>query len=70
MRPLLLALPATLALSAAMPAGVAADLTTQTDATLSCSDNHSVVMTLDQTGLTNLLADYRASTPAVCSHAR
>lgn len=60
MRPLLLALPATLALSVAMPAGAAADLTTQTDATLSCSDNHSVVMSLDQTGLTNLLADVQS----------
>jgi hypothetical protein len=60
MRPLLLALPATLALSVAMPAGVAADLTTLTQATLSCSDNHSVVMSLDQTGLTNLLADVQS----------
>src|SRR5579859_615401 len=60
MRPLLLALPATLAMSVAMPAGVAADLTTQTEATLSCSDNHSVVMSLDQTGLTNLLADVQS----------
>jgi hypothetical protein len=38
----------------------AADLTTQTQATLSCSDNHSVVMSLDQTALTNLLADVQA----------
>src|SRR5579859_8029853 len=60
MRPLLIALPAALALAAAMPAGVAADLTTQMDATLSCSDNHSVVMTLDQTGLTNLLTDVQS----------
>ena len=60
MRPLLLALAATLALSVAMPAGVAADLTTVTDVTLSCSDNHSVVMTLDQTGLTNLLAEVQS----------
>ena len=60
MRPLLLALPATLALSVAMPAGVTADLTTLTDATLTCSDNHSVVMSLDQTGLTNLLADVQS----------
>ena len=60
MRPLLLALAATLALSVAIPAGVAADLTTLTDVTLSCSDNHSVVMTLDQTGLTNLLADVQS----------
>lgn len=60
MRPLLLALPATLAFSVAMPVGVAADLTTQTHATLSCSDNHSVVMSLDQTGLTSLLADVQS----------
>jgi len=60
MRPLLLALAATLPLSVAMPAGVAADLSTQTDATLSCSDNHSVVISLDQTGLTDLLADVQS----------
>jgi hypothetical protein len=60
MRPLFLALVAPLALTLSTPLSAAADLTTQTDATLSCSDNHSVVMSLDQTALTNLLTDVQA----------
>src|SRR5216684_707940 len=60
MRPLFLALVAPLALTVATPLGVAADLTTLTQATLSCSDNHSVVMSLDQTALSNLLTDVQA----------
>jgi hypothetical protein len=60
MRPLLIALLAPLVLTIATPLSAAADLTTQTQATLSCSDNHSVAMSLDQTALTNLLADVQA----------
>jgi hypothetical protein len=60
MRPLFLALAAPLALVIATPLGVAADLTTQTDATLSCADGHSVVMSLDQASLTNLLSEVQA----------
>jgi hypothetical protein len=60
MRPLFLALAAPLALTLSTPLSAAADLTTQTEATLSCSDNHSVVMSLDQTALTNLLGDVQA----------
>jgi len=57
MRRLLLPLAAPLVLIAMTPVGAAADLTSQTQATLSCSDGHSVVMWLDQTALTNLFAE-------------
>jgi hypothetical protein len=60
LRRLILALCAPLAFGALTPMGVAADLATQTQATLSCSDGHSVVMSLDQTGLTNLLGEVQA----------
>src|ERR1700719_3361000 len=40
--------------------GVAADLATSTQATLSCSDGHSVAMAIDQAGLTNLVSEVQA----------
>jgi hypothetical protein len=52
--------PSDMYIVASRPGSVAADLVTSTQATLTCNDGHSVVMTLDQTGLTNLLAEVQA----------
>jgi hypothetical protein len=66
MRRLVLAFAVSLGLAAAFgggvgrPGSVAADLVSSTQATLTCNDGHSVVMALDQTGLTNLLAEVQA----------
>jgi len=60
LRRLILALGASLVLVATMPLGADADLATQTQATLSCSDGHSVAIALDQAGLTNLLGEVQA----------
>lgn len=49
-----------LGLMAIWPGSVAADLVSSTQATLTCNDGHSVVMWLDQTALTNLMAEVQA----------
>jgi len=60
MRRLVPALAVSMGLMAAWPGGAAADLVSGTQATLTCNDGHSVVMVLDQSGLTNLLAEVQA----------
>lgn len=61
MRKLVTALCGALALLFPTALGAHADLTSTVTATLSCSDGHSVVMTLDQLGLTNLLSEVQAA---------
>ncbi|TMF84571.1 MAG: hypothetical protein E6I07_12300, partial [Chloroflexi bacterium] len=62
MRRLVLALVASLGLTAGMSLGVAADisLTENTQVTLSCSDGHSAILYVDPMTLTNLVADVQA----------
>jgi hypothetical protein len=60
MRRFVPALAVSMGLMAAWPGGAAADLVSGTQATLTCNDGHSVVMVLDQSGLTNLLAEVQA----------
>jgi hypothetical protein len=64
MRRLVLGFAVSLGVAAAFGGGVgrpvAADLVSSTQATLTCNDGHSVVMALDQTALTNLLAEVQA----------
>lgn len=45
---------------AAWPASTAADVVSGTQTTLTCSDGHSVVMSLDQTALANLVTEVNA----------
>lgn len=47
----------TLGFTATAPRSVGADLVGSTRATLTCTDGHSVAMSLDQTALANLLAE-------------
>lgn len=60
MRKLVTALAAALALCFPTALAGHADLTNAVTATLSCTDGHSVVVTVDQLGLTNLLSDVQA----------
>jgi hypothetical protein len=60
MRRLILAVTATLGLTASAPQGVAADLISLTQVTLSCNDGHSVGLSVDQTTLTSLTADVQS----------
>jgi hypothetical protein len=62
MRRFVLVLVASLGLTGATSLGAGADigLTETTQATLSCSDGHSVVLSVDPTTLTNLTADVNA----------
>jgi hypothetical protein len=60
MRRFVLALSATLGLSAATSPGVSADLISGTQATITCNDGHSAILFVDQTTLTNLAAEIQA----------
>jgi hypothetical protein len=60
MRRLILAIAATLGLTASAPLGVAADLSSLTQVILSCNDGHSVILSADQTTLASLTADVQS----------
>ena len=60
MRRLLFSLTALVAATAMAPIGVSADVVGQTQATLTCTDGHSVNMALNQSQLTNLLGEVQA----------
>ena len=60
MRKLVPALCGALALLFPTALAAHADLTDSVNATISCSDGHSVVVTVDQVGLTSLLSDVQA----------